>query len=177
MKDIIKIHILIGDITTVNTEVIVNAANFRLLGGGGVDGAIHKAGGPEILEECKNLRATKYPNGLPIGDVVSTSAGKMKATYVIHTVGPKYRFDNNPKQALISCYKKSLLLADNYKCTSIAFPAIATGIYGYPKEEAAEIAYETITTTMLDCAYIKDIIFVFYSKDDAVYLQNKVKEG
>jgi len=168
-------HILVGDITTINTEVIVNAANFRLLGGGGVDGAIHKAGGDKILGECKDIRKTTYPNGLPVGEAAITTAGNMKAKYVIHTVGPQYKFDENPKQSLVSCYRNSLLLADKYKCASIAFPAIATGIYGYPKEEAADIAYETVNHLMNECEYIKDIVFVFYSKDDAVYLENKLK--
>jgi len=167
----INIHILVGDITTANTEAIVNAANYRLLGGGGVDGAIHKAGGNEILKECKLLRETRYPKGLPVGEAVITTAGKMKAKYIIHTVGPKYRSDLNPQQSLTSCYKNSLLLADKYKCASIAFPAIATGVYGYPKEEAAKIAYETLNELGTKCKYVKDIVHVFYSKEDSEYLK------
>jgi len=171
----INIHILTGDITTINADAIVNAANYRLMGGGGVDGAIHKAGGSKILEECKDIRKTTYQDGLSVGEAVITTAGNMKAKYIIHTVGPQYRFDKNPKQSLISCYRNSLLLADKHKCASIAFPAIATGIYGYPKEEATDIAYETVSHVMNECEYIKDIVFVFYSKDDAVYLENKLK--
>jgi len=163
----VKIHVLVGDITTVNTDIIVNATNYRLLGGGGVDGAIHKAGGSKILEECKTLRATTHPNGLSVGEAVLTTAGKMKARYVIHTVGPKYNTDTNPKESLTSCYKNSLLLADKYKYSSIAFPAIATGIYGYPKDEAAKIAFETISKVKKECKYIKDIVFVFFSEEDA----------
>lgn len=167
----VKFHILVGDITTINTDAIVNAANYRLLGGGGVDGAIHKAGGSEILKECKYLRQTQYPDGLHVGEAVITTAGKMKAKYVIHTVGPKYRSDQNPKEHLKSCYRNSLLLADKYKCKSIAFPAIATGVYGYPKDEAAEIAYSTLKEVAKQCKYIKDIVFVFFSREDTVYLE------
>ena len=104
----------------------------------------------------------------------------MKAKYVIHTVGPQYKSDDNPKQSLKSCYRNSLLLADQYKCKSIAFPAIATGIYDYPKEEASDIAYETVVQVLNECKYIKEVVFVFYSKDDAIYLNkmlNKELEG
>ena len=167
----LNIHILIGDITTVNTDVIVNAANYRLLGGGGVDGAIHKAGGAEILKECKYLRETRYHDGLAVGEAIITTAGNMKMKYVIHTVGPKYKSDVDPKKSLSSCYRNSLLIADNYKCTSIAFPAIATGVYGYPREKAAAIAYESIKETILECKYIRDVAFVFYSQDDATFFE------
>jgi len=162
-----KIHILVGDITTINSDVIVNAANYRLLGGGGVDGAIHRAGGDEILEECKFLRETRYPDGLPVGEAVITSGGNLKASYVVHTVGPQYRFDENPRQSLVSCYTNSFLLADQYKCKSIAFPSIATGVYAYPKDEASIIAYEVINNLLPKATYIKDVIFVFYSQEDA----------
>lgn len=162
-----NIHILIGDITTVNTDAIVNPANSSLLGGGGADGAIHKAGGKEILKECEFLRENHYPDGLPTGEAVITTAGNMKAKYVIHTVGPQYRFDNNPQEHLQSCYRKSFLLAEKYKCKSISFSSIATGVYAYPKEEAAKIAYETISALLPDAQYIKDVVFVFYSKKDA----------
>lgn len=162
-----NIHILVGDITTVNTDAIVNPANFRLLGGGGVDGAIHRAGGQKILEECQYLRNTKYPKGLPIGEAVITSAGNLKAKYVIHTVGPQYRFDENPSKSLESAYRNSFLLADNHKCQSIAFPSIATGVYAYPKEEAAKIAYEAVSGLLTEANYIKDVVFVFYSEKDA----------
>ncbi|MDQ7060925.1 MAG: O-acetyl-ADP-ribose deacetylase [Sulfurimonas sp.] len=174
-KENIKIHILVGNITTINAEVIVNAANYRLLGGGGVDGAIHKAGGSEILKECKYLRITQYPDGLSVGEAIITTAGNMKAKYVIHTVGPKYKSNPHPQESLEYCYKNSLLLADKHKCLSIAFPAIATGIYGYPQNEASEIAYNTVSSVLEECKYIRDVIFVFYSKDDAQYLENYLK--
>ncbi len=161
-----NIHIRVGDITTINTDAIVNAANSRLLGGGGVDGAIHKAGGKEIFKECKLLRETKYPNGLLTGEAVITTAGDLKAKYVVHTVGPIYNNSDNPKQALVACYENSLLLADSKQCKSIAFPAISTGVYGYPVEEASKIAYEIASKTLEECQFIKDIVFVFFSQKD-----------
>lgn len=170
----IKFHILVGDITTINSDVIVNTANFRLLGGGGVDGAIHKAGGEEILKECKVLKDTIYPNGLPVGEAVITTAGNMKADYVIHTVGPRYKFDNTPRESLISCYEHSLLLADKKGCISIAFPSISTGVYAYPLEEASTIAYETLLKVSQKCTNIRDIIFVFFNENDAKYLRNLI---
>lgn len=168
------IGIIIDDITTLDTDVIVNAANSSLLGGGGVDGAIHREGGSEILKECKTLRDTEYPNGLPTGEAVITTAGQLKAKYVIHTVGPIYSSDTHPEQSLAACYRNSLLLADSYKCTSIAFPAISTGIYGYPKKEAAEIAYKTVLETLKECHYITNVIFVFHRDKDSLYLQELV---
>ena len=163
-----------GDITTVNTEVIVNTANFRLLGGGGVDGAIHKRGGPTILTQCKTLRETKYPDGLPCGEATITEAGNLKAKYVIHTVGPRYKFDDKPAELLGQCYKNSLLLADKYKCKSIAFPSISTGVYAYPKEEAAKIAYETIYKTMQQCDFIEDVVLVFYTNKEAEIMKDLI---
>lgn len=162
-----RIQILVGDITTINTDAIVNTANYSLLGGGGVDGAIHKAGGTKILEECKFLRNTKYPDGLPIGEAVITTAGNLKASYVIHTVGPKFKFDVNPQSLLESCYKNSFLIAEKYKCNSIAFPAISTGVYGYPKEEASKIAYNIISKLLQKAINIKSVVFVFFTNEDA----------
>ncbi|WP_304543562.1 O-acetyl-ADP-ribose deacetylase [Sulfurimonas microaerophilic] len=170
-----KIDIFIGDITTLDTDAIVNAANSSLLGGGGVDGAIHRAGGSEILKECKTLRDTEYPNGLATGEAVITTAGRLKAKYVIHTVGPIYGNDADPKQSLSACYRNSLLLADSYKCTSIAFPAISTGIYGYPKKEAAEIAYVTVAEVLEKCRYIRNVVFVFHRDEDSLYLKSLLK--
>jgi len=166
-----KLYIVIADITTMEVDAIVNAANSSLLGGGGVDGAIHRAGGKAILKECRFLRETRYTKGLPVGEAIITTAGEMSAKYVIHTVGPKYTSDSDPKKHLASCYENSLLLADRYKCTSIAFPAISTGIFGYPKEEAAQIAYETVVKTLNRCRYVKEVYFVFYHQEDAVYME------
>jgi O-acetyl-ADP-ribose deacetylase (regulator of RNase III) len=132
----------IGDITQVCTDAIVNAANSSLLGGGGVDGAIHRAGGEAILEECRALREKRYPNGLPTGEAVATTAGKICSTYVIHTVGPVYGRCGEACAALLgSCYRNALRIAVELGCKSIAFPAISTGVYGYPKTDAARIAY------------------------------------
>jgi len=167
-----NIHILVGDITTLNTDVIVNAANSGLLGGGGVDGAIHRAGGHKILEECQALRDTKYPDGLAVGEAAITTGGNLKAKYVIHTVGPQYRWDENPPENLSSCYRNSFLLADEYECSSIAYPSIATGVYAYPKEQAGKIAYETINKLLPKAKHIKDVVFVFYSQKDADIFQS-----
>lgn len=129
-----------GDLTLVAADAIVNAANHSLLGGGGVDGAIHRRGGPEILAACKHLRATQFPDGLPTGEAVMTTGGRLLARHVIHTVGPV--FSGNPKVAglLAACHTNSLALAGRAGIRTIAFPAISTGVYGYPVELAAPIA-------------------------------------
>jgi len=132
---------------------------------------------PKFFIKPKFLRDTRYPNGLPIGEAVITSGGNLKATYVIHTVGPKYKFDENPQQLLKNCYINSFLLADKYKCKSIAFPSISTGVYDYPKEEASEIAYKVISNLLPKAIYIKDVIFVFYSQEDSDILQSFTKSA
>ena len=133
-----------GDITTAKVDAIVNAANPVMLGGGGVDGAIHKAAGKKLLEACK---AVKSKDGIrcPTGEARITEAGDLDAKYVIHTVGPKYYTDTDPKSLLISAYKNSLELAQKYECKSIAFPAISCGVYGYPIEEAAKISVDVFS--------------------------------
>ena len=132
-----------GDITKVECDAIVNAANNSLLGGGGVDGAIHRAGGAAILRECQAI--IDKQGGCPTGEAVITTAGKLPAKYVIHTVGPVWHGgDKNEAVLLASCYKNSLKLCDEYDLDSVAFPNISTGIYGYPKEEAAQIAIKTV---------------------------------
>ncbi len=151
-----NIKIIKGDITTAKVDAIVNAANPVMLGGGGVDGAIHKAAGYLLLEECKKIKAV---NGIrcPVGEARITSAGNLKAKYVIHTVGPIYMSDEAPKKHLKSAYKNSLELAISHNCKSIAFPAISCGVYGYPPEEAAPLAL----SICMDTAY-KDISIHFY---------------
>jgi O-acetyl-ADP-ribose deacetylase (regulator of RNase III) len=140
-----KINLKVSDITKEKVCAIVNAANSSLMGGGGVDGAIHNAGGKAVINECRNIRNTTHPDGLPTGEAVHTSAGNMPATYVIHTVGPVYNnCVDESEQLLANCYTNSLRLAFDLGCDSIAFPAISTGIYGYPKEKAAIIAYEAV---------------------------------
>ena len=138
-------QIAIGDITKQDVGVIVNAANSSLMGGGGVDGAIHRAGGPAILEACREIRRTQYPNGLPTGEAVITTAGNLPAQYVIHTVGPVYgRDDGREPELLAACYRNSLALAVQYSLTTIAFPAISTGAFGYPPAEAASVSSTAI---------------------------------
>lgn len=160
-----NINIKIADITKEDVCAVVNAANSSLLGGGGVDGAIHRAGGEQILSECKELRASSYPDGLPTGEATPTTAGRMRAKYVIHTVGPIYATCNNRCEELLrNCYKNSLEVAKELECHSISFPAISTGIYDYPKDEAAKIAYEAVKS-FLDTDDTMQVNFVFSSQE------------
>ena len=155
-----------ADITKESVCAIVNAANASLMGGGGVDGAIHRAGGTEILKACRSIRKNEYPDGLPTGEAVATTAGSMDADYVIHTVGPVYsKCGKKCETLLASCYLNSLHLAQTLGCKSIAFPAISTGIYGYPKDEAAHIAYEAVER-FLEEGYNIEVRFVFHNHDD-----------
>lgn len=165
-----NIIIKTADITEENVCSVVNAANSSLMGGGGVDGAIHRAGGSEILEACRTIRKNRYPDGLPTGEAVATTAGAMRADYVIHTVGPIYsQCGNNCQRLLASCYINSLKVAQELGCKDIAFPAISTGIYGYPKEEAARIAYEAVKG-FLENGYSIEVRFVFHnSSDEAIF--------
>jgi len=163
-----RVCVVVGDITRQDVDAIVNAANSTLLGGGGVDGAIHRAGGPTILEECRELRRTLYPQGLPTGEAVITSAGKLKARYVIHTVGPIYgKHKGREAEMLAGCYKNSLLLVAKHSLASIAFPAISTGIYGYPKEEAAAVASQAIQEFLAGDDLLREIRMVFFQSVDA----------
>ncbi|WP_440554971.1 O-acetyl-ADP-ribose deacetylase [Streptomyces sp. SCPE 10] len=136
-----------GDITRQRADVIVNAANSSLLGGGGVDGAIHRRGGPEILAECRALRASRYGRGLPTGQAVATTAGKLDARWVIHTVGPVYDGPDSDPARLASCYRESLRVADELGARTVVFPAISTGVYRWPMDDAARIAVETVRST------------------------------
>ncbi len=134
------VRLMQGDITALPVDAMVNAANSGLLGGGGVDGAIHRAGGPDILRECRALRATEWPDGLPTGKAVATTAGRLPARWVIHTVGPIYRGTARDPQLLADAHRNSLTLAVDLGAHSVSFPAISTGVYGYPIELAAPIA-------------------------------------
>lgn len=157
-----------GDITRLKVDVIVNAANSGLMGGGGVDGAIHRAGGPSIMEECRALRRERYPEGLPAGDAVETTAGRLTARFVIHTVGPVWYGGSAGEPAtLASCYRTSLELAARLKAASIAFPAISTGAYGYPREKAARVVWDTLQAYCRERAEPASITLVYYSPDDA----------
>lgn len=158
------ISILRGDITKQSVDAIVNAANSSLLGGGGVDGAIHRAGGPAILDECRDLRASRYGRGLPTGQAVATTAGKLNARWVIHTVGPVYSESEDRSALLASCYRESLRVADELGAASVAFPAVSAGVYGWPAESAARIAVETVRETG---TRVDDVRFVLFN--DEVY--------
>ena len=155
-----KIDLIAGDIVTQQVDAIVNAANHQLLGGGGVDGAIHRAGGTAILRECRRIRAERYPDGLPTGQSVATTAGQLPARWVIHTVGPTWAKTKDKSALLRSCYTTSLAVADELGATTIAFPLISSGVYRWPKEDAirqalqalrsAETAVTTVTMVMFD---------------------------
>jgi O-acetyl-ADP-ribose deacetylase (regulator of RNase III) len=148
-----------GDITAQEVDAIVNAANHTLLGGGGVDGAIHRRGGARILEECKQLRATKYPNGLPTGQAVATTAGNLKARFVIHTVGPIYSNSRAPADELRSCHVQALKIADEIGARSVAFPAISTGAYGYPLDQAAAVAIQAASFAKTKVELIRFVLY------------------
>lgn len=163
-----RVHVVVGDITKQDVDTIVSAANSSLLGGGGVDGAIHRAGGPEILEECREIRRTRFPEGLPTGEAVITTGGELPALYVIHTVGPIYG-EHGGKEAelLANCYHNSLTLAVEKNLTSIAFPAISTGVYGHPLPEAAEVSSKTIENFLATDRQLKEVRLVFFQARDA----------
>jgi len=163
-----RVVLTVGDITRQDVDVLVNAANSSLLGGGGVDGAIHRAGGPAILEECKEIRRTQYPAGLPTGEAVITTAGNLPATHVVHTVGPVYgQHNGHEAQLLASCYRNSLRLAANHSLSSIAFPAISTGVFGYPQHEAAAVSSQAVMEFLADDQIIKEVRLIFFKRDDA----------
>jgi O-acetyl-ADP-ribose deacetylase len=158
-----------GDITEFEGDAIVNAANSSLLGGGGVDGAIHRAAGPKLLEACRRLRKDSYPAGLPAGQAAMTGAGALSLKAVIHTVGPIWEGgDSGEPETLSAAYRNSLALASAAGFESLAFPAISTGVYGYPKAEAAEVAFTTIEAFLKREKLPKTVWLVFYSEADAL---------
>ncbi|MGH2691085.1 MAG: O-acetyl-ADP-ribose deacetylase [Actinomycetota bacterium] len=154
-----RITLVRGDITEQDADAIVNAANSSLMGGGGVDGAIHRRGGPAILEECKRIRADRYPDGLPTGEAVATTGGNLPARWVIHTVGPVWSPHEDRSELLASCHRSALAVADGLAARSVAFPAISTGVYGYPVTEAAPVAIASVTSAPTKVA---DVLFVLF---------------
>lgn len=171
-----RLIVTTGDITRMTTEAIVNAANSSLMGGGGVDGAIHRGGGPSILEECKRLRKSRYPDGLPTGDAVVTGAGNLPAKYVIHTVGPVWG-DSGEAEKLAGCYRRTLEEAAKLSLKEVAFPAISTGIYGYPKEEAARVAFAAVRDFLETSKLPETVHFVFFSPRDARVFLDTLAQG
>ena len=169
-----RVLVGVGDITREAVDAVVNAANSTLLGGGGVDGAIHRAGGPSILEECREIRRTQHPGGLPTGAAVITNAGLLPARHVIHTVGPVYgREGGRESELLADAYRNSLALAAAHALASVAFPSISTGAYGYPREEAAAVASQAIVGFLGEDETIREVRLVFFSKGDMnVFLRN-----
>ncbi|KLI99689.1 O-acetyl-ADP-ribose deacetylase [Streptomyces albidoflavus] len=153
-----------GSITEQAVDAVVNAANSSLLGGGGVDGAIHRQGGPEILAACRDLRASRYGKGLPAGEAVATTAGRLPAQWVIHTVGPVWSASEDRSELLASCHRNALRVAGELGARTVAFPAISTGVYRWPLEDAARIAVETVRTTP---ASVEEVRFVLF--DDRAY--------
>jgi O-acetyl-ADP-ribose deacetylase (regulator of RNase III) len=152
-----------GDITEQRVDAIVNAANSSLLGGGGVDGAIHRRGGPEILADCRRLRAGHYGRGLPTGQAVATTAGRLQARWVIHTVGPVWSATEDRAELLASCYRESLRIAAELGAESVAFPAISTGIYGWPLDDGARIALRTVKESAT--GPIEEVRFVLFGEE------------
>ncbi|HZB79546.1 MAG TPA: O-acetyl-ADP-ribose deacetylase [Actinomycetota bacterium] len=153
------IVLLEGDITEQHVDAIVNAANSTLLGGGGVDGAIHRRGGPAILEECEKIRAQEWPEGLPTGKAVATTGGALPARWVIHTVGPVYAKGEDRSALLASCHTESLRVADELGAATVAFPAISTGVYGYPLDEAAAVAIEAVRGADTAVGEVRFVLF------------------
>jgi len=160
---VVSIEVVGGDLTEQHVDAIVNAANSSLLGGGGVDGAIHRAGGPEVLAACRELRATSLPDGLPTGDAVATVAGRLPCRWVIHTVGPIYGTVDDPAALLRSCHVRSLEVAESLGARSVAFPAVSCGVYGYPVDEAAPIALDAVRSAPL--ASVELVRFVLFGPD------------
>lgn len=154
-----RITIVRGDITEQDVDAVVNAANSSLMGGGGVDGAIHRKGGGEILAECRELRSSRYPEGLPTGQAVATTAGRLPARQVIHTVGPVWSKSEDRSELLASCYRESLRVARESGARTVAFPAISTGVYGWPLEDGARIAVATVREEADDFDEVRFVLF------------------
>lgn len=168
-----RLGAMVGDITEQKVDVIVNAANSSLLGGGGVDGVINRKGGPEILKACKKIRKERFPKGLPTGQAVITPGGKLPCSHVIHTVGPVWHGGKSGEpDELASAYTESLKLAKEVKAETVVFPAISTGVYAYPKDQAGKIAFRMIGDFLADNEYPQKVILIFFAERDAkVFLE------
>jgi O-acetyl-ADP-ribose deacetylase (regulator of RNase III) len=157
-----RLVLLRGDITQQEVDAVVNAANGSLLGGGGVDGAIHRRGGPAVLEACREVRRTTWPDGLPTGEAVATTGGDLPARWVIHTVGPVYAGSPDPAAELAACHTNALRVADEVGAHTVAFPAISTGVFGYPPEEAAPVALAAVAGATTE---VEEVRFVLFDED------------
>ncbi len=169
-----RVVVLTDDITGQKVDAIVNAANSTLMGGGGVDGAIHRAGGASILEECREIRRTQYPEGLPTGEAVITGGGNLFARHVLHTVGPIYGSEQGSEAELLAaCYRNSLALAVEHGLSTIAFPSISTGAYGYPRAEAAAVSSYALAEFLAADEQLTEVRLIFFQGDDAAaFLKN-----
>jgi O-acetyl-ADP-ribose deacetylase (regulator of RNase III) len=168
----VRIELVRGDITTQQVDAIVNAANSTLMGGGGVDGAIHRKGGPEILEACQRIREERHPDGLPTGQAIATTGGRLPAAWVIHTVGPVYSKSEDRSGLLASCHTEALRVADQIGARTVAFPAISTGVYGYPIEEAATVAVRAVKGAKTGVVEVRFVLFderAYQAFDRALY--------
>lgn len=161
-----RVIVTTGDITSIAVDAIVNAANSALMGGGGVDGAIHDRGGDAVTTACGELRRTRFPDGLPVGEAVMTTAGNLPARFVVHTVGPIWGSDKPADKLLASCYRRAIELVDAQGLKSISFPAISTGAYGYPRDRAAEVASKAIAEALGKAHSVRAVHLVFYSDSD-----------
>lgn len=169
----VKLKAIQGDITTIKCDAVVNAANTSLLGGGGVDGAIHRAGGKQILEDCRKIIARQ--GGCKVGEAVITSAGNMPAKFVIHTVGPVWNGGvKDEEQKLANCYQNSLKIALENNCKTIAFPNISTGIYKFPKDRAAKIAIQTVNEFLSKEKNIEEVIFVCFDGENLNFIKKEI---
>lgn len=163
-----RVTVTVGDITQQEVDAVVNAANSSLLGGGGVDGAIHRGGGPQILEECREIRRTRFPSGLPTGEAVITTGGLLKSKHVIHTVGPIMgRAGGSEASLLNASYRNCLALAVENNLQTVAFPSISTGAFGYPRKEAAEVSSKAIAEFLSTNSTLREVRLVFFSQSDA----------
>ena len=169
-----RIELVRGDITAEKADAIVNAANSSLLGGGGVDGAIHRKGGPEILAECEDLRRSHYGRGLPTGEAVATTAGRLDAPWVIHTVGPHYWPDEDQTHLLTSCYVRSLAVADELGARTVAFPLVSAGIYGWPVDDAIRVALGAFTSAETKVEEARLVLFDAETYELAVDVRSRL---